>query len=303
MAYAVHLLTMVSFYMILALALDLVIVAGLMSLAIGAFFGVGAYTSALLSKAGVAPLLAQFTGMALAALLSGFVALPAARVRGIYLLIITIAVQIVSTVILQNWTAVTGGDAGIPHIPPYSVFGVEIRGAPFLVVSIVSALAVYLVCRGLARSPFGAMLKAIRDDETGALALGKNVVAAKLWAFALSGALAAFAGSLYAHYTAYVDPGSFDINVSILVLLMVMLGGAGTLRGPVAGAVVLSIVPEIFKFLPLPPGVAAATRQLLYGVLLLVVVYWRPQGLFGGRPVTSARPRNSAGAPPAQVLP
>ena len=301
MSYAVHLLTMVSFFAILVLALDLVVVAGLMSLAIGAFFGVGAYTTALLTKAGVAPLAAQLIGMALAALLSGFVALPAARVRGIYLLIITIAVQIVSTVILQNWTAVTGGDAGIPRIPPYSVFGIEVRGAAFLVVSIVSALAVYLVCRGLVRSPFGAVLKAIRDDETGALALGKNVVAAKISAFALSGALAAFAGSLYAHYTAYVDPRSFDINVSILVLLMVMLGGAGTLRGPVAGAVVLSIVPEIFKFLPLPPGVAAATRQLLYGVLLLMVIYWRPQGLFGGRPVMPAPSRNSSGA--QQVLP
>ena len=96
------------------------------------------------------------------------------------------------------------------------------------------------------------------------------------------------AGSLYAHYVSYVDPRSFDISVSILVLLMVMAGGAGTLIGPLLGAVLLALLPEALKFLPLPPGAAAATRQLLYGLMLILVVYFRPQGLFGPAPVRTA---------------
>jgi branched-chain amino acid transport system permease protein len=99
----------------------------------------------------------------------------------------------------------------------------------------------------------------------------------------VSGAVAAFAGSLYAHYVSYVDPSSFDISVSILILLMVMLGGAGTLRGPVLGAALLLALPEVLKFVPLPTGVGAAMRQLVYGLILVVVVFVRPEGLLGHR--------------------
>jgi branched-chain amino acid transport system permease protein len=281
MSYAIHLLTMVTLFVMLALSLDLLVgFAGLLSLGHAALFGVGAYGSAILSKQGVPVVVAQVLAVGAAALLSAFIAVPAMRVKGIQLLIVTIAVQVLFTVTAQSWTGLTGGDAGIPNIPVYALFGVPLRGAGFLVFCIACSVVVWLLCRALVRSPFGRLLQALRDDEVGSMALGKNVAAAKILVFAVSGAMAAFAGTLYAHYVTYVDPRSFDIGVSILVLLMVMLGGAGTLTGPLCGAVLLALLPELLKFLPLPPGVAAAARQLLYGLLLILVVYFRPQGLF-----------------------
>lgn len=283
MAYAIHLLTMANLFVMLALSLDLLVgFAGLLSLAHAAFFGVGAYGSAILVKQGVPIVAAQGIGVAAAALLSALIAVPSIRVKGIQLLIVTIAVQVLFTVAAQNWTGLTGGDAGIPNIPPYSLFGMPLRGLALLAFCCACTAGCWILCRALVRSPFGRLLQALRDDEVGCVALGKNVAAAKILVFAFSGAMAAFAGTLYAHYVSYVDPRSFDIGVSILVLLMVMAGGAGNLIGPLCGAVLLGLLPEMLKFLPLPPGAAAAARQLLYGLLLILVVYFRPQGLFGG---------------------
>lgn len=282
MEYLLHIITTAAIFAILALSLDLLVgVAGMMSLSSGAFFGVGAYATALLMKQGMSPVACQLIGMVMAALLSMAIAVPAIRIRGIYLLIISIAVQVVFTVVLQNWRSVTGGDAGISNIAPYSLFGENLQGWAFTLFVCAATVACFFLLARLAASPFGRVLQALRDDEIGASALGKNVAGAKLSACALSSAIAAFAGSLYAHYSAYVDPLSFDIGVSIVALLMVMLGGAGTLTGPLLGAVVLTLLPEALKFLPLPPGSAAPARQLVYGALLVLVVFFRPQGLLG----------------------
>jgi branched-chain amino acid transport system permease protein len=288
-SYVIHLATTVNLFILLAISLDLLVgYAGLLSLAHAAFFGIGAYGSAILIKQGWPMLAAQAAGVATAAVLSAVIAVPSFRVRGIYLLIVTIAVQVLFTVITQNWTSLTGGDAGIAGIPAYSLFGHPMRGFSFLVFCTACTVVVFLLCRRLVNSPFGRLLRALRDDETGCAALGKNVAAAKISVFAFSGAIAAFAGTLYAHYVSYVDPRSFDIGVSILVLLMVMAGGAGTLIGPLLGAVLLALLPEALKFVPLPPGAAAAARQLLYGLMLILVVYLRPQGLFGPPPLRAA---------------
>jgi branched-chain amino acid transport system permease protein len=282
MEYFLYIATTAAIFAMLALSLDLIVgVAGMMSLASAAFFGVGAYATALLMKLGMPPVACQLIGMGVAALLSMAIAIPAIRVRGIYLLIISIAVQVVFTVVLQNWVTLTGGDAGISNIAPYSLFGYVLQGWKFTLFVCAASAGCFLLLLRLAGSPFGRVLQALRDDETGAAALGKDVAGSKLAAYALSSALAAFAGSLYAHYSAYIDPLSFDISVSIVALLMVMLGGAGTLTGPILGAVVLTLLPEALKFLPLPPGSAAPARQLVYGALLVLVVFFRPQGLLG----------------------
>ncbi|MDE5444330.1 branched-chain amino acid ABC transporter permease [Bradyrhizobium sp. CSA207] len=289
MQYVIHLLITLNIYVILAISLDLLVgFAGLISLAQAAFFGVGAYTSALMTINGVPPFVAIAAGMFCAAALSGAIALPALRVRGIHLLIITIAVQIVTTLLLVNWADVTGGSAGVPGIPRLSIFGMPLSGVSFLSFATVCSVFVYFVMWRLLRSPYGKLLQAMRDDEIGCVALGKNVAAMKISAFAVSGAIAAFAGSLYAHYVTYVDPRSFDISISILILLMVMLGGAGTLRGPVLGAALLLALPELLKFVPLPLGVGAALRQLAYGLILVLVVFVRPEGLLGHRRTADA---------------
>lgn len=282
MTYIAHLITLTCIHAMLAVSLDLLVgLAGLLSLAHAAFFGVGAYSTALMTKAGFSPFLAMLVGMLIAALGSSLAAFPATRIRGIYLLIITVAVQIVFTVVLLNLSDLTGGPGGIPNIPPLTLFGYEFRGVAFLtLIACVSLLITFWAYR-LSRSQFGMLLQAMRDDEVGCLMLGKNVNLAKIGAFALSGATAALAGSLYAHYTSYVDPRSFDILVSISILVMVMLGGAGTIVGPVLGALFVTLLPEILRFIPAPPGTAGAARQLTYGLMLILIVFFKPQGLLG----------------------
>ena len=284
MSYVIHLLTIANIYIILAVSLDLLVgFTGIISLAHAAFFGVGAYSTAILTRAGIDPLIAAGFGMTSAALLSMLIALPSIRVRGTYLLIITIAVQIVSTVILQNWGDLTGGPGGLSKIPTLRLLNAPIQGPAFLVLTMCLSAAVFTICWRLMRSAFGRLLQAIRDDETGCLMLGKNVSWAKITIFAFAGALASLAGSLYAHYTAYVDPSGFDVMVSTSILLMVMLGGAGTLYGPALGALALTLLPELLRFMPAPPGAAAASRQLIYGLFLVLLVFFRPQGLLGKR--------------------
>jgi branched-chain amino acid transport system permease protein len=282
MTYLVHLLTIANIYVLLAVSLDLLVgLTGLMSLAHAVFFGIGAYATAIMTRYGFPPLGAIAVGFVLAAIASVVIALPSIRIRGIYLLIVTIAVQTVFTVSFLNLSDLTGGPGGIANIVPLSIFGFSLRGVGFLLAATFVSLAVTLICWRLSRSPFGRLLQAVRDDETGCLMLGKNVSWAKISVFALSGGIAAIAGSLYAHYTSYVDPRGFDIVVSISVLLMVMLGGSGTIYGPVLGAVILTFLPEMLRFMPAPPGAAGASRQIIYGLLLIALVFFRPQGLLG----------------------
>lgn len=282
MDYLIHILSSAGILAILALSLDLLVgYGGMMSLATGVFFGMGAYSSALLVKAGWPAAAAMAAGMAGATLLSLVVALPAVRIRGVYLLIVTIAVQMIFTTVAQNWRSLTGGDAGVTGIPALAIGGLRLKGAAFLGFALASVALLWWLLRRLVDAPFGRVLQAIRDDETGAVSLGKHANAVKLAAFGLSACIAAYAGSLFAHYNSYIDPHSFDIGLSIVVLLMVMLGGAGTLSGPVLGALVLTLLPEGLKFLPLPPGIAPALRQFTYGALLVAVVFLRPQGLLG----------------------
>ncbi len=282
MDYVLHLITTAAIFGILALSLDILVgLAGLMSLAAAVFFGIGAYSTGLLMQQGYSPLLAQLFGMLVAAVVSMIIAFPAVRVKGIYFLIVTIAVQMVFTVLLQNWRDVTGGDAGISGITPYALFGYEFGRTGFAIFTVVLAVLTLIFLMRLAATPFGQLLQAIRDDELGAASLGKNIARAKLVAVALSSAIAAAAGSFFAHYSAYIDPLSFDIGISIFTLLVVMFGGAGTLVGPLVAAVILCFLPELLKFLPLSPTTAAPARQLVYGLLLVLVVYFRPQGLFG----------------------
>jgi branched-chain amino acid transport system permease protein len=283
--YFIHLLTILSIYGLLAVSLDLLVgYAGLLSLCHGAFFGIGAYATAIATKQGLSALVAALLGMVVAGCVSALVALPSWRVRGVYLMIVSIAVQIVFTVIAVNWTDVTNGSAGIPGIPAISLIGQELRGTFYMLFcAAILACGVYF-CWALMRSPYGRVVQAMREDEVACQSLGKNIAGIKISIFAVSGAMAALAGTLYAHYITYVDPKSFDIDLSVLIMLMVMLGGPGTLFGALLGALALTLLPEILKFVDLPPGSAAALRQAFYGAVLIILMLFRPQGLFGLAP-------------------
>ena len=150
--------------------------------------------------------------------------------------------------IFNNWVDLTRGPLGIPGIPVASLFGFNIDSHwKFLVLSAIFAFLAYLLVNKLVNSPYGRVLKAIREDEIFAQSLGKNVNSYKIQVFVIGGALASVAGNLYAHYITFIDPTSFTILESILVISMVIIGGAGSLRGPIIGAAVLVILPEALR--------------------------------------------------------
>ena len=284
MEYLVHILVLVGIYTMLAVSLDLLAGhTGLVSIAHAAFYGLGAYTSALLTVHFGAPFLAGvLAGMAVAALVSVVVSLPSLRLHDDYFVIATFGFQMILFSIFNNWTDLTRGPLGIPGIPRPMIWGWTIESQIELIGLIaVFAGTAYIVARRLSTSPFGRVLRAIREDEVFAQALGKNTLRFKVTAFTVSAALAASAGSLYAHYITYIDPSSFTVMESILVISMVIIGGAGSRWGPVIGAVVLVILPEALRFLGLPIGVAANLRQVIYGIVLVAVMMFRPQGLVG----------------------
>ena len=284
MEYFLHILVFVGIYIILAASLDLLAgQTGLLSIAHAAFYGLGAYTSALLTvKAGAPFLLGVLGGMFVTALLSLLVSLPSLRLIDDYFVIATFAFQVILLSIFNNWNELTGGPTGIPGIPQPEIFGVTITShGGFLVAVGLCAAAAYGVVWQLSSGPFGRVLHAIREDEVFAKSLGKNTVLVKIVAFAVSSALAALAGSLYAHYISYIDPTSFTVMESILVISMVIIGGAGSLSGPLIGAVVLVMLPELLRFVGLPSSVAANLRQIIYGGLLVAMMLVRPQGLIG----------------------
>ncbi len=284
MEYLLHILIMIGIYSIVAMSLNLPAgFTGLISVAHAAFYGIGAYTTALLSlKAGIPFWLCLPTGVILTAAIAFLIAWPSLRTRDDYFVITTFAFQIIVFSILNNWVSFTGGPMGIPGIPQPSVFGVPLpsHGA-FLCLVAAIGIAVYLFLNRLINSPFGRILKAIREDEIFVQSLGKNVTAYKMAAFVIGAALASIGGGLYAVYISYIDPTSFTVMESIFILSIVIIGGAGSLKGSVAGAAFLVSLPEILRFVGLPNAVAANVRQILYGVLLVLCMMYRPQGLFG----------------------
>jgi branched-chain amino acid transport system permease protein len=284
MEYWLHLLILVGIFGLLSVSLNLIAgYAGLLSLAHAAFFGLGAYTAAVVGIRLHAPLLvmlpASMTVCAAAGLLVG---LPAFRTHDDTFVIVTFAVQMVFFGLCNNLVALTGGPSGIPGIPRAEIHGLSVAShGPFLFLTMsVLALAFWVVSKVI-HSGFGRILCAIREDETAAAAAGKNVLFAKLAVFVLASAMAGAAGALYALYLSFIDPTSFTVMESIFVISAVIVGGAGSLWGPFLGMAVLIFVPEALRFIGLPNGLAANLRQIIYGGLIVVFMLWRPHGLLG----------------------
>jgi len=286
MAYLEHILILISIYTILAISLDLLVGhTGLLPISHAAFYGIGSYTSALLAiRLGVPFILGLLAGMCIAGLLSLLVSLHALRLREDYLAIATFSFQVIAFSLFNNWTRLTKGPLGIMGIPKPDIFGATINSSHLLLaLSITLAGFSYAVITAIASSPFGRVLHAIREDELFAQSLGKNTFKYKLTAFTVSAALAGAAGSLYAHYVTYIDPTSYTVPESILVISMVIIGGAGSRWGPLVGAVTLVSIPEGLRLVGLQGPAAANLRQMIYGALLVVTIMIRPHGLMGKR--------------------
>lgn len=273
-------------YVLLALSTNLLVgVVGIFSVSQAAVFGVGAYIVGdflLTDTLGFLP----SVGVAIAAcvVLNVLTTLPSLRVAGDYFVVTSFGIQLLATAGYTNWTEGTGGANGLPGIPPADVFGFQLTSSlQYLVLASIAALLGCLCFWLVMRAPFGRLLRAIREDELAVAAAGKGVLHAKVAAAALAGAYAGAAGGLYATFMSFIDPSSFDLDASILLLSMVVLGGMRTLSGSIIGPFLLLALPQLLTLVALPTSVAAAFRQLIYGVLLIAFMLFRPQGLAGER--------------------
>lgn len=284
MNYIFHLIIYFEIYAIIALSLNLLIgYGGMMQIAHAAYYGIGAYASALLwAQFGIGFL----PGLALAAIIcagsSLLVSLPSWRFHGNYFVMISIAAQTLIYAALYNWTELTNGPFGISGIQRPVLFGYNfVTTASVAVLYGAIALAIGGVIALVKWSPFGRAMQAMRDDQHAARSIGIPVNWLKLQAFAFAAAMVGISGGLYAAYVSYIDPTSFSLNESILMLSMVIVGGTGNVRGPLLGAAVLILLPEALRFVQMPDTVAANLRMLAYGLLLVLMMHLRPQGLAG----------------------
>jgi branched-chain amino acid transport system permease protein len=291
MELVLHIGVMICIYAILATSFNLLIgFSGLFAFGHAVFYALGAYITALtalrLHLPFPLPLLLSVIGTGL---LSLAVALPALRISGIYLVITTLALQVISIDVIINWTSLTGGPTGISGIPALSLFGKPLVGPVlFLPASVIAAAACFLIARHIGNSPFGRSLRAMRENESAAASVGKNIFYMKVSIFGVSAALASVAGSLFAYYLSYVGADSFQVSETVLILSMVVVGGTGNLLGSVLGAALLVILPEALAFVDLPEGMAAQLRLLIYGCVLILFLVFPPEGLLreprrGGR--------------------
>jgi ABC-type branched-subunit amino acid transport system ATPase component/ABC-type branched-subunit amino acid transport system permease subunit len=281
--------------------------AGQFSLGHAALMAVGAYTTALLTKplaslaifqaTGAHIWLGMATGTAAAALFGAVLAFPALRVRGPYLAMVTIAFGWVIFKILQEWVSVTGGDLGISSIPKAQIGEWQLGTAQFYYVVLALFVLALLLQRRIIESPFGMRLRAMKYSELGVASVGVNVFRLKVVVFIISAAFAGFGGTLFAHQQNYISPDNFQFFSSVFFLLAVLFGGAGTQTGPVVGAAVLTLLPEMLHDFD-------QFRLIVYGCFILLTLYFLPRGVMGlfeqGRPdpVPAATEPGEAGAGP-----
>ena len=271
-------------YIILALSLNLLLgYAGLFSVGHGAFYGIGAYTAAILATKLFFPFWAELLTAACVAGFFGFlIGFPTLRLRGDYLALSTFGFAVILYTIFNNWYGLTRGPLGIRGIPTVAFFGLEFK--PLWSYAILVGIFVFITIfciRRFTRSAFGKVLEAIREDDIAALAIGKNIARFKVLAFIISAFFAGIAGVLYAHYVTFIDPTSFIIQESFLIFSMVIFGGMGSIGGSILGASILVILPEALRYLGLPSAIAANMRQMIYGALIVFIINWRPEGLLG----------------------
>lgn len=301
--YILSIAIFVGIWVALALSLNILTgYAGQVSLGHAAFFGIGAYTSAILAVRYGMPFSVDFLGAMLVTGLAGIIlGLPSLRVQHDFLVLATMGVNFVVVAVFK-YVDFFGGAMGLVNIPAPSLFGATFRGGvPYLLLVWAYTLFTLLVSWYLSRAWVGLAFNTIRIDEEAAAAVGVSAARYKIYAFGISAALAGGAGSLYGHFIGSVFPDTFAFVESIAVLSMVIFGGVGTLRGPIIGAVLLKAAPEFLRFVQ-------DYRFTIYGALLVLMMLFQPMGilgngswlwerlkrLFGRKPAADAAPQEAA---------
>ena len=276
--YYLQLLTFIGINTLLALGLNMLMgYAGQISLGHAAFYGIGAYTSAILTtNHGFSPWAALPCAIGLAALVALLVGLPTLKLSGYYLGMGTLGFGMIGFIVFREWDVLTGGASGFVGIPSLTLGPLDLTmGANYLYLVWGIVLITIVLCRRLIRSRMGRALRAIHDSENAARAVGVHTMALKLRIFVFSAALAALCGSLYAHYVTFISPGSFDFIASIRMVTMVVIGGMASIWGALLGAGLLTMLPEWLHAF-------SDFEMIVYGLIMMLVMIVMPQGLTRG---------------------
>jgi branched-chain amino acid transport system permease protein len=220
----------------------------------------------------------------ISALFGLLIGLPTLRLKGDYLAIATLGFGEIVRNILNNWDSVTNGPMGIQKIPMPTLFGLTInpyKKYAFLVMVIIFVIIAYILFQRLARSRMGRALTAVREDEIAAQSMGINITKYKVYAFVLGASVAGIAGSLQAAFSLSVTPGTYTFMVSVMVLCMVVLGGMGNFKAAILGTFIIQLISYFPQLTGLSSVIPPQFKQILFGLILVVMMIWRPQGLLG----------------------
>ena len=277
-SYYLQIMTFIGINTLLALGLNMLMgYAGQVSLGHAAFYGIGAYTTSILSASyGVSPWIALFCAVGVAVFIAFVVGLPTLNLSGYYLGMGTLGFGMIVNIVFREWSSLTGGASGFVGIPVLEagpVSFMEGRNYFFLVWGVV--LGAILMCRRILSSRMGRALRSIHDGEKAALATGVNTHFLKLEIFMFSAALAAVAGFLYAHFVLFISPESFGFMVSVKIVTMVVIGGMASVWGALLGACLLTLLPEVLHGF-------AEYEMVVFGLILMGVMIFMPQGLTRG---------------------
>ena len=293
-SYILRIVIMIALYGVLALSLDFIVgYLGEISLGHAAFYAIGAFTSVFLTvKCGMNYFPAALIGGLVTAVFGVLLALLTMRMTGIYLAVTTMGFLEVIRAVILNWSAVTGGSQGISNIGKPTLFGFEftLRNGGYYYLILFFLLLTILVTHLVINSKMGRSFKAIREDSLAAQFMGINLYQYKIWGFAISAFFAGLAGSFYAHFLGYINNNTFTYAISISILCMVILGGMGHIKGAIIGAIMLAPMSELLRMLTdamssLPSWLISNPerwRFVIYGLILVLMMRFRPQGLLGG---------------------
>jgi branched-chain amino acid transport system permease protein len=289
--YILHILITVGLYAVLALSLNLVTgYTGQFSLGHAAFYGIGAYITALaMLKLGLSFWLALLLSAVLTTVFGLILGLPALRLQGDYLGIVTLGFGEIVRLIFVNWVSVTRGPMGLPGVPAPMIgsFAFDSKLSYYYLVLALVLFAIVTIHR-ITSGRFGLQMITIREDETAAAALGIYPTRIKLTAFSLGAFYAGMTGSVYACYISFVSPDSFMFIDSVTILAMIVLGGLSSIPGSIIGAALLVIAPEMLRFM-------SEYRMVLYGAMMIAVMIFKPEGFWGGSHRTTNSWRQNAG--------
>jgi len=275
--YMLRVAIMVAIYIVLASSLNIIIgFTGMFSLGHGAFYGIGAYTSALLAtQFGLSFWITMPLAGFMAAAIGAFVGLSTLRLRHTFLVFGTLAFGEIVRIIILNWNSLTRGPRGIPGVPAPAIFNFTFDGyvSYYYLMMVFTIMVIFLIYR-VYQSRIGRAFLALREDERAASSMGINIFGYKVLAFTLACFFAGLTGAFYAHLATYISADQFGIMESFLILSMVAIGGTGSIIGPIIGGAILILIPEFFRFL-------AEYRMLFYGAVLIFVIVVKPEGIAG----------------------